>query len=128
VSLSKTTGWQAQRPRFRSKWKYKLISIFLAILMVYLIYAAVKCAIMAAQQGGSAYQIMLFSLIVTYGGLFSRFAYCKTHRAHKAATVYTFSSLLAFDPWHMITSFIPYMLLSPTYINILNMYVLLASV
>ena len=39
-------------------------------------------------------------------------------------TVYAFSSLLAFDPWHMFTSFIPYMLLSPTYINILNMWVI----
>lgn len=38
--------------------------------------------------------------------------------------VYAFSSLLAFDPWHMFTSFIPYMLLSPTYINILNMWVI----
>ena len=37
--------------------------------------------------------------------------------------VYTVASFLAFDPWHMFTSFIPYLLLSPTYINILNMYV-----
>ena len=35
--------------------------------------------------------------------------------------VYAFSSLLAFDPWHMLTSFLPYLLLSPTYINILSM-------
>jgi len=37
--------------------------------------------------------------------------------------VYTVASFLAFDPWHMFTSFIPYLLLSPTYINILNMFV-----
>ena len=36
--------------------------------------------------------------------------------------VYLFSSILCFDPWHMFTSFIPYMLLSPMYINILNVY------
>ncbi|KAI0312347.1 glycosyltransferase family 2 protein [Amylostereum chailletii] len=88
------------KPR-SAKWKYKLIAIFLAILMVYLLYAAVKCAIQAAHQGGTAYQVMLFSIIITYG-------------------VYTFASLLAFDPWHMFTSFIPYILLSPMYINILN--------
>ena len=35
---------------------------------------------------------------------------------------YAFSSLLAFDPWHMMTSFLQYMLLSPMYINILNVY------
>ena len=38
------------------------------------------------------------------------------------AIVYALSSLLAFDPWHMLTSFIPYMLLSPTYVNMLNVY------
>ena len=26
------------------------------------------------------------------------------------------------EPWHMFTSFLPYMLLSPTYVNILNVY------
>ena len=35
---------------------------------------------------------------------------------------YAFSSLLAFDPWHMMTSFLQYMLLSPMYINVLNIY------
>ena len=32
------------------------------------------------------------------------------------------ASILMFDPWHMLTSFIPYMLLTPTYVNILNVY------
>jgi chitin synthase len=32
------------------------------------------------------------------------------------------ASLLMFDPWHMITSFIQYLLLSPAYINVLNVY------
>ncbi|KAI9817051.1 MAG: Chitin synthase, class 1 [Thelocarpon impressellum] len=31
-------------------------------------------------------------------------------------------SFLFFDPWHMFTSFIQYLLLTPTYINILNVY------
>ncbi|KAH9036742.1 chitin synthase-domain-containing protein [Lactarius deliciosus] len=83
------------KPR-SSKWKYKTVAIILAILMVYLLFAAVE-------QGGAAYQIMWFSIVVTYGA-------------------YTVASFLAFDPWHMFTSFIPYLLLSPTYINILNIY------
>lgn len=32
------------------------------------------------------------------------------------------ASILMFDPWHMVTSFVQYMLLSPTYTNILNVY------
>jgi len=31
-------------------------------------------------------------------------------------------SFLFFDPWHMFTSFIQYLLLTPTYVNILNVY------
>ena len=31
-------------------------------------------------------------------------------------------SFIMFDPWHMFTSFIQYLLLTPTYINILNVY------
>jgi chitin synthase len=74
----------------------------------------------AAEQGGTANQVMLLSVVVTYGcecikcGMLGNFQtdFC---------TVYAFGSLLAFDPWHMITSFLPYLFLSPTYINILNM-------
>jgi hypothetical protein len=51
-----------------AKWKYKMVSIILAVLMVYLLFAAVECAIQAARQGGTAYQIMWFSIVVTYGG------------------------------------------------------------
>jgi hypothetical protein len=51
-----------------AKWKYKAAAIILAILMVYLLFAAVECAIQAAKQGGVAYQIMWFSILVTYGG------------------------------------------------------------
>lgn len=32
------------------------------------------------------------------------------------------ASLMMFDPWHMFTSLIQYMLLSPTYTNVLNVY------
>src|ERR1700709_1730560 len=31
-------------------------------------------------------------------------------------------SFLFFDPWHMFTSFVQYLLLSPSYVNILNVY------
>lgn len=32
------------------------------------------------------------------------------------------ASLIMFDPWHMFTSFIQYMLLTPTFTNVLNVY------
>lgn len=36
--------------------------------------------------------------------------------------IWLIASLLMFDPWHMVTSFVQYMLLTPTYTNILNVY------
>ncbi|KAJ7462232.1 glycosyltransferase family 2 protein [Mycena galericulata] len=86
-----------------SKWKYKITAICLAVLMAYMIFASILCALAAAGQGGGANSVMLFSVVITYG-------------------LYASSSILAFDPWHMLTSFIPYLLLSPSYINILNIY------
>ncbi|EDR11492.1 glycosyltransferase family 2 protein, partial [Laccaria bicolor S238N-H82] len=86
-----------------AKIKYKTTAIILSVLMLYMIIASIICGIQAGKQGGAANSVMLLSVLVTYG-------------------LYAFSSLLAFDPWHMFTSFIPYMLLSPTYINILNIY------
>ncbi|PPQ93791.1 hypothetical protein CVT25_013500 [Psilocybe cyanescens] len=86
-----------------AKLKYKLTTIIMGILMLYMIIASIVCAVQAARQGGSANSVMLFSIAITYG-------------------LYVFSSLLAFDPWHIVTSFLPYLLLSPMYINILNIY------
>lgn len=86
--------------------------------MVYLIIASVVCAIQAGRQGGTTNSVMIFSILLTYGCEFFVVTKCKPFTR---ILVYAFSSLLAFDPWHMITSFIPYMLLSPMYINVLNM-------
>ena len=36
--------------------------------------------------------------------------------------IWLVASLLMFDPWHMFTSLVQYMLLSPTYTNVLNVY------
>lgn len=36
--------------------------------------------------------------------------------------LYLVASLMFLDPWHMVTSFVQYLLLTPTYINILNVY------
>jgi len=36
--------------------------------------------------------------------------------------LYVVSSLLFFEPWHMITSFLQYLLMAPSYIAVLNVY------
>ena len=101
-------------------WKYKISAILFALINVYTIVCAVLVATKAAKQGGAVYSAMLFSVIITYGCETVYFPLVVIWLMRKPLA-YLMASLLAFDPWHMITSFIPYILLSPTYINILNM-------
>lgn len=42
-------------------------AIAFSVLMLYLTFASIRVAIGAAQQGGAANSIMVFSVIVTYG-------------------------------------------------------------
>lgn len=90
--------------------------------MVYMVIASIACAVQAGHQGGAANSAMLLSILVSYGRECFIFIFLELHDfVLTLDAVYAFSSLLAFDPWHMITSFIPYLLLSPMYINVLNM-------
>ncbi|KAG8749705.1 hypothetical protein FRC12_013269 [Ceratobasidium sp. 428] len=84
-------------------WKYKLPAILYAVLAVYLIICGCLCTYKASLSPEGLNGKMLLSLLVTYG-------------------VYFLSSLLAFDPWHLLTSAVPYFLLAPLYINLLNTY------
>jgi len=92
--------------------------IFWAILMVYLLFAAIFVSIRAVQavldetQGpvtvnllfqNSVFRDLLVSLCSTY-------------------VIYFLASFLFFEPWHMFTSFFQYLLMSPSYINVLNVY------
>lgn len=90
------------KPR-AAPWKYKLPAILYAVLAVYLIACGALCTYKASLNPNGLNGQMLLSLLVTYG-------------------VYFLSSLLAFDPWHLATSAVPYFLLAPVYINLLNTY------
>ncbi|KAG9009396.1 hypothetical protein FRB94_012053 [Tulasnella sp. JGI-2019a] len=87
-----------------SQWKYKLVTIFFSFLTVYMVSCAVICAVRATRDTQDQLFIrMVVSLAATYG-------------------IYFAASFFALDPWHMFTSFIPYVLLSPMYLNILTIY------
>lgn len=89
-----------------SKWKYKSVAIFFAILNVYLIAAAVVCSVQVSQSSDSGmYDKMMLSLIATFG-------------------LWVAASVLAFDPWHIVTSGLQYIFLSPFYITTLQTYAL----
>lgn len=96
------------KPR-ASKWKYKSVAIFFGVLSGYMIVAAVICAIHVAQSHEhTLYSQMKLSVIATVG-------------------LWVASSILALDPYHIVTSGLAYMLLSPSYIIILNTSVLIVS-
>lgn len=81
------------------------VMISFSVLTTYMIIAVVFCLIKSfqTQQTGGVYAQLVISMASTYG-------------------VYLASSLLALDPWHMITCMLQYMLCSPIWINVLNIY------
>ncbi|KAI3406877.2 CHS2 [Candida oxycetoniae] len=95
---------------------YIVIVIFFAILMAYMIFAAIFLAVHAIQD---IYRNNQFSV-----DLFFQNAQFRDLIVATASTyaLYFFASFLYFEPWHMFTSFIQYILLSPSYINVLNIY------
>lgn len=61
----------------RAHVKYKAITIIMGVLMVYLLFTSVVCAIQAMKQGGTANSVMLFSVLITFGckPLFTRITF-----------------------------------------------------
>lgn len=104
-------------PRGARKF-YSAVTIFFAILMAYLTFAAVYLAVntvklVMRESNGKFTASMLLSnerfrdLVVS---LLS--TYC----------LYGFGAVIHGEPSFMFTSFLQYLLLSPTYINVLNIY------
>ncbi|KAF6801212.1 chitin synthase a [Colletotrichum musicola] len=96
---------------------YITMVYFWAFIMIYLLFAAVFIAVKAILKDvndangfsvndlfqNPVFYTLIISVMSTYG-------------------IWLIASLLMFDPWHMVTSFAQYMLLTPTYTNILNVY------
>lgn len=100
-----------------SRGFYLAIVIFFAIMMLYVMFAAIFIAVKSAMyasciEGGFQFKLfftnrtfrdLLISLLATY-------------------LLYFISSLIMLDPWHCLTSMIQYVMLSPTYVNVFNVY------
>ncbi|KAI2473120.1 glycosyltransferase family 2 protein [Annulohypoxylon bovei var. microspora] len=94
---------------------YTAMVIFWCVIMIYLTFAAVFITVVAVEaqvsKGFSISDIfknkIFYSLIVSMLSTWG---------------LWLIASLLMFDPWHMVTSFIQYLLLTPTYVNVLNVY------
>ncbi|KAF2768575.1 CHS1 chitin synthase, class I [Teratosphaeria nubilosa] len=104
------------RPQGSNKF-YMTQVYFWAFLMCYLLFASVFITVKSVQsqvkENGGFTVTMLFKNRLFFTLIVSM---CSTY------VLYLVSSILFLDPWHMFTSFIQYLLLTPTYLNILNVY------
>lgn len=96
---------------------YIIMVAFFAILMAYLIFATIYISVKSVEyaiciNGGfkvslvlnnSTFRDLVVSLLSTYA-------------------LYFVSSFISLEPWHMFTSFLQYLLISPSYLNVLNVY------
>ncbi|KAF8984727.1 Chitin synthase, class 1 [Entomortierella lignicola] len=99
-----------------SKLLYTLAMGFFAGLMIYMTFAAIwltKLGIQAAVAAGATsfsaimadatFRTVILSLASTYG-------------------LYLVTSIVYLEPWHMFTSFVQYLCMVPSFINVLNVY------
>lgn len=108
-------GWLIKTVYIRSQGSYGLIMIFFSFLMVYVIFSSVwivyvgimtelsKPQDVSSLLSNGPFRDIIISMASTFG-------------------VFVLSGIIFIDPWHMLTSFVQYFLLTPAYINILNTY------
>lgn len=100
-----------------SKWGYTGAMIGFAFITVYMTFAAFFLAFKGVQNIENATGPLGLSSLFT-NSIFRNIV------ISLAATLglYIVASLIFFEPWHMITSFLQYLLLAPSYIAVLNVY------
>ncbi|ODV58998.1 glycosyltransferase family 2 protein, partial [Ascoidea rubescens DSM 1968] len=94
---------------------YTVMFLFYGILMVYTMFASIYLSVKSIQD---------FELARNFNNLVfenSRFRDLVVSMSCTIALFY-FASFVYFEPWHMFTCFIQYMVISPVYMNILNIY------
>jgi chitin synthase len=104
------------RPQGSNRW-YMSMVYFWAIIMAYLMFASIFITVRSVQSqvaknhGFNFADIfrdqIFFTLIVSLASTY---------------LMWFIVSFIFLDPWHMFTCFIQYLLMTPTYINILNVY------
>ncbi|KZV76332.1 glycosyltransferase family 2 protein [Peniophora sp. CONT] len=101
-----------------AKWGYTLAFVGFAVLTGYMTFSTVYLAVKSIQgivndNAGKLDVSDFFSNAIFRDVVLSI-----------AATVglYVLASLIHLEPWHMLTSFIQYTLIAPSYVNILNVY------
>ncbi|RSM09465.1 Chitin synthase 3 [Fusarium oligoseptatum] len=88
---------------------YAAMVWFWAGIMIYLLFAAIFISVKSImadvndEDGIRSFYMLIISVMSTWG-------------------IWLIASLIMLDPWHMATSFVQYMLLTPAFTNVLNVY------
>ncbi|KAI8992643.1 chitin synthase 1 [Pilobolus umbonatus] len=104
------------------KWAYLLIIIFFALMMGYILFCTAWITVQGVTTAidsipdGSEFSKQFLTLIKQHSFRDVIVSVCSTY------IMYFVASLMFLDPWHIITSLIPYIFMSPSYINVLNIY------
>ncbi|QLG74244.1 hypothetical protein HG535_0G01280 [Zygotorulaspora mrakii] len=99
-----------------TEWFYVATCIFFAVLMIYMIFCSIFMSV-------RSFENILDAGSITFRGLLMQ----ETFRDMVVSLgstycLYWLSSIIYLQPWHMLTSFVQYILLSPSYVNVLNIY------
>ncbi|KAE9378105.1 glycosyltransferase family 2 protein [Stipitochalara longipes BDJ] len=103
------------RPQGTNK-AYMLMVYFWAFIMCYLMFASVFITVKSIQSEVDKHEFTVSDILK------NQIFYTLIISLASTYLLWFVVSFLFFDPWHMFTSFIQYLLLTPTYINILNVY------
>lgn len=96
---------------------YFVVFVFFAILMIYTIFAAIYLTVNTIQT------IVADKATITFKNLLSNSQFRDLVVSMGSTYVlYILSSIAYLQPWHVFTSFVQYLLISPSYINVLNIY------
>ncbi|EDO18858.1 hypothetical protein Kpol_1023p27 [Vanderwaltozyma polyspora DSM 70294] len=94
---------------------YVITCIFFAVLMAYMIFCSIFLSV-------KSFQTILNEKTTFLGVITTRTFRDIIISLGSTYGLYLISSIIYMQPWHMLTSFIQYLLLSPSYINVLNIY------
>ncbi|KAK8906777.1 hypothetical protein ACHAPC_006393 [Botrytis cinerea] len=103
------------RPQGTNK-VYMSMVYFWIIIMIYLMFASIFITVKSIQTQLAKDEFNWTDIIK------NQIFYTLIISLASTYLLWFISSFLFFDPWHMFTSFLQYLLLTPTYINILNVY------
>ncbi|CAI4712284.1 BDF_1d_G0045140.mRNA.1.CDS.1 [Saccharomyces cerevisiae] len=103
------------KPKSTEKF-YVLTCVIFAVMMIYMIFCSIFMSV-------KSFQNILKNDTISFEGLITTEAFRDiVISLGSTYCLYLISSIIYLQPWHMLTSFIQYILLSPSYINVLNIY------